>query len=90
VKDLRDQAWWSDADRAELDALAHELVAAVFEHREAGCEVCAAGFPLCPAVRAAIERVVEWREARILLSRAAWLVARQDRLDQAAEARGER
>jgi hypothetical protein len=82
VKDLRAQPWWTASDRAELDALAHELVTSVFLHRES-CAACAAGYPPCPAVRAAVERVLEWREARILLSRATWLRARQDRLDRA-------
>ena len=86
--DLRQQPWWTPADRAELDAFAYELVDAVHTHRDSGCELCAAGYPSCPVVRAAITRVVEWRDPRVLLSRAAWLRARQDRLDEAvSEAR---
>jgi hypothetical protein len=82
VKDLRLMPWWTAADRAELNALTHELTEQVFSHREQ-CSVCAAGFPPCPAVQAAIGRVIQWRQARILLSQAVWLRARQDRLDQA-------
>jgi hypothetical protein len=77
VKDLRGQPWWTPADRAELDAIAHELVDTVFSHHEAGCRVCAAGWPPCPKVQKAIAVVEGWREARILLSRATWERSRQ-------------
>jgi hypothetical protein len=76
--DLREQPWWTLADRAELDAIAHQLVDSVQSHRRAGCEVCAAGFPPCPKVQEAIAIAVEWRDARIVLSRAKWERARQD------------
>jgi hypothetical protein len=89
VIDLRQQPWWTPADRAELDAFTRLMVDAVYGHREAGCEVCAAGYPPCPVVREAIERVVEWRDRRALLSRAAWLRTRQDELDQAVLAGAE-
>jgi hypothetical protein len=87
VKDLRDQPWWTPADQAELEVFAYKLVDGVYEHRAAGCEVCAAGYPPCPVVTEATERVVEWRERRIMLSRATWLRARQDELDQAGGGR---
>ena len=61
--------WWTAADAAELDVLVHELVSRYFEHTPR-CASCAAGYPPCPHVRAAIEAVVDWREARALLSRA--------------------
>jgi hypothetical protein len=77
VKDLREQPWWTLADRAELDVLAHEFVSDLFEHRES-CPVCAAGVPPCPWVRAAIERLTEWRDDRMLRSQAAWLRAQHD------------
>jgi hypothetical protein len=83
VSDLRQQPWWTPADRAELDAFAYGLVDAVDAHKAAGCEVCAAGYPPCPFVTEAIGGVVEWRDLRVLLSRAAWLRAWQDELDQA-------
>jgi hypothetical protein len=84
VNDLRSMPWWTPADRAELDVFVHELVADVDEHRQAGCDACAARMP-CPFVVAAIERVVEWRDDRILRSKATWLRARQDWIDESAE-----
>jgi hypothetical protein len=83
VKDLRSMPWWTPADAAELDLLVHELVDDVYEHRQ-DCERCAAGHPPCPWVNAAIKRVAEWREDRMLRSRAAWLRAGQDRLEAGA------
>jgi hypothetical protein len=83
VKHLHDQPWWTPADEAELDAFAQVLVDSVYEHRAAGCEVCAAGYPPCPVMTDAIERVVEWRDRRIRLSRAAWLRAREEERDEA-------
>jgi hypothetical protein len=89
---LREQPWWTAADAAELDVLVHELVAAVEQHRETGCRTCAAGYPPCPGVQAAITVAIEWRETRILRSRARWERSRQDRLDKVMEeaAAGER
>jgi hypothetical protein len=72
------QPWWTDADQAELDVITHQLVESVFSHRGAGCPVCAAGFPPCPKVQKAITVVIEWREARILLSQATWERMRQN------------
>ena len=69
---LRSQPWWTAADAAEFDAIVHELIDSVSSHREAGCETCAAGHPPCPKVQKAIALTLEWREARILLSRAKW------------------
>jgi hypothetical protein len=77
VKDLRSMPWWTPADRAELDLVVHEMVDDVFEHRRQGCAACAAAEP-CPWVRAAIERIIEWRDDRERRSLAAWLRARQD------------
>ena len=66
---------WTEADAAELDALAWELVTLVPEHR-ARCPRCQAqertGFP-CPHVGEAIEAVLDWQRRRRLLSRADWL-----------------
>jgi hypothetical protein len=84
--DLRGQLWWSRADECELDALILELAHAVHDHREAGCVLCAAGYPPCPRVQAAIAVVVDWRETRIRVSRAVWERSRQDWLDEVAEA----
>jgi hypothetical protein len=82
VSDLREQPWWTPADRAELDVLVYELVDEVHEHRQAGCTACWWGYPSCPFVRAAVERVLEWRDERMLRSRAAWLRVHQDRRDE--------
>ena len=57
IIDLRETPFWIEADAAELTVHVHELVEDLREHREAGCPVCMAGYPPCPFVRAAIERV---------------------------------
>jgi hypothetical protein len=66
-------AFWTDADEAELDVLVHTLVVDFFEHRER-CSACRpnrseASLP-CPHLQKAIREVFEWRESRLLLSRA--------------------
>jgi hypothetical protein len=71
--------WLTDADRAEWDLLWRVLVDEVFDHRERGCDRCADGS--CPAVRGAIEAVVEWAELRSLRSFAVAMRARQDVID---------
>jgi hypothetical protein len=84
VIDLRQQPWWTPADRAEFDALIRCLVDRLADH-EGHCELCAAGYPPCPHVCAAIENVITWRDMRVQLSVATWLRLGQDRLEQAAE-----
>lgn len=64
--------WWTEADRAELDALTWALVDGIFEHRE-HCATCAAGHPPCPHIAKAIGTVLNWRKGRELQSRARWL-----------------
>jgi hypothetical protein len=59
---------WTAADAAELDVLVYALVESVFEHREK-CARCAGPEP-CPHVQAAIAQVCDWREKRLLLSKA--------------------
>jgi hypothetical protein len=66
--------FWTEADSAELDVLLHALVNGYFEHRER-CRICLSGERPCPHLQAAIREVVEWREARLLLSRAEGLRA---------------
>lgn len=83
MSDLRAMPWWTAADAAELEVQVQELVDEVFEHRP-GCGVCAAGCA-CPVVRAAVEAVVEWRDDRMLRSRAAWLRVEQDQRDRDGE-----
>ena len=70
---------WTTADAAELDVLIYELARGYLEHR-ANCASCAAEYPPCAHVRRAIESVLEWREARELMSRAEWLRAERDRI----------
>lgn len=77
VNDLSVQAWWTEADAAELDVLVHELVRVAMIHRER-CSVCRGhGVLYCADMGEAIEAVLEWRDARILRSKAAWLRIRQ-------------
>jgi hypothetical protein len=72
---LNEQPWWTEADEAELDVLTHELVRVAFIHRER-CSDCHTGVRNpCARVREAIEAVLEWREGRILRSKAAFLRA---------------
>jgi hypothetical protein len=79
--DLRDQPWWTPADRAELDLLVRQLVDRLYEHKER-CSICRTeGSAFCPATRKAIEIVIEWRDVRVLLSQATWLRTAQDLLD---------
>jgi hypothetical protein len=68
---VRGNPWLTPADEAELDVVTFELVRRFFEHRDS-CETCAAG-GMCDGLRKALGAVVEWREARWLLSKAAWL-----------------
>jgi hypothetical protein len=70
--------WYTAADQAELDVLVWALVYGYFEHRER-CGRCVGPEP-CPHVQAAIREVVDWRDARALLSRAEALRAEQRRL----------
>jgi len=60
--------FWTEADQAELDVLLHALTSGYVGHRQR-CAQCAGPEP-CPHVRRAIAEVLEWREARALLSRA--------------------
>lgn len=68
---------WTFADQAELDVLLWALVTGYFEHRER-CARCDGPLP-CPHVQAAIREVVDWRDARALLTRAEVLRATRNR-----------
>ena len=73
--------FWTEADAAELDVLVRALVNGYFEHRER-CAICLAGTPYpCPRAQKAIAEVVEWRDARALLSRAEALREARRRLE---------
>jgi hypothetical protein len=66
------RGWWTEADAAELGYLVWELVGGYFEHRER-CRACrpdARPSIPCPHLRVAISEVLDWRAARVLLSRA--------------------
>jgi len=60
---------WTAADDAELDVLVHALTGGYVDHRDR-CAICLEGRIPCPHVRRAISEVVDWFEARKLLSRA--------------------
>ena len=60
--------YWTSADGAELDVLVWALVTDYLEDRD-GCARCAGPAP-CPHLQEAIAAVLDWREARLLLSRA--------------------
>ena len=72
---------WTAADAAELDFLVHALVTGYWEHRDR-CRACLSraepGSLPCPHLRTAIKEVVDWRDARALLSRAEALRAEQN------------
>jgi hypothetical protein len=65
--------YWTAADAAELDVLLRALAYGSAEHRRQ-CQRCTrrgeSGSLPCPHLQAAIAEVVEWRDARLLLSRA--------------------
>jgi hypothetical protein len=75
---LNAQPYWTEADAAELDVLVHEVVRVAMIHRER-CLTCRRerGIHDCAGMTAAIEAVIEWRDGRILRSKAAWLRARE-------------
>ena len=80
---LHEQPWWTDADEAELDVLVRELVVAAFVHRER-CSICRAGLQWCPFMVAALDIVLDWREGRVLHSKASWLRIRRTALEEMA------
>ena len=73
--------YWTEADQAELEVLLWALVDSHAEHRTL-CPTCVRAIEPCPAVQRAIAEVLDWRQARILLSRAEAL--RADQLEGAA------
>ena len=66
--------FWTAADGAELDVLLWALATGYDEHRKL-CRACRpdpdpdAPYP-CPSLMRAVGEVVDWRDARALLSRA--------------------
>jgi len=68
------QQWWTEADRAELDLVCWELVKAMEAH-EANCFECLANPYGCDTVRDLLDAVIEWRDRRLLLTKAQTLRA---------------
>lgn len=87
IADLRAQPWWTEADVAELDLLTHELVRVAFIHRER-CSTCRGerGVLHCAQVGEAIRLAIEWRDGRVLRSKAAWLRAREEAIAETVAA----
>ena len=79
---MRAPPWWTPADELELNLLVHELARAALLHRES-CSTCSAGGPWCPSMAGALESVIEWREGRVLRSKAFWLRERQSEREEA-------
>lgn len=73
---LSQQEFWTAADQAELELLAHEFTETALAHRER-CTICSQGGPWCDPLEEVFEAILRWRAGRILQSKAAWLRARQ-------------
>lgn len=65
---------WTAADQAELDVLLWELVT-IFRRHRLHCTECLLGRSFCDPMRACVEIVIDWRERRLLRSKADWLRA---------------
>ena len=68
--------YWTAADAAELDVLIFEFVRVHALHVPA-CEECRQRGPWCRRLRDSFDAVLEWREGRVLRSKAAWLRLRE-------------
>jgi hypothetical protein len=64
--------WWTDADAAELDVVAWQLVHSYTDHLNR-CPACARGDRSCRALQRALDAITEWLSFRRLLSRAEYL-----------------
>lgn len=62
--------WWTEADAAEFDVLVWELVRLHGRHRDHP--------DVAAAVGEAVDAILDWRRARDLRSRAAYLRTMQD------------
>lgn len=84
---LNQQPWWTPADQAELNLLTLELVHGMTWH----FDNCPNGYTTshgsrhcdCPSIGQAIDTVLEWRESRVLHSKAAYLRHLQNQQDAA-------
>jgi hypothetical protein len=77
LKRLSDQACWTAADAAELDLVAYELARALWLHKTRCADCAGSLMPGCALTRVAMEAALEWREGRILRSKAQWLRVRE-------------
>jgi len=68
------EQWWTEADLAELDLVCWELVGAMRAHEE-NCLDCQLDAYGCATVRDLLDSVVEWRDRRLLLTKAQTLRA---------------
>jgi hypothetical protein len=78
IVNLQTQPWWTAADEAELDLIVRELVRSALIHRER-CSTCRAGDRWCPPMAEALEATLDWRDGRILRSKAAFLRLAEER-----------
>lgn len=68
------ELWWSEADKAEIDAVSYELVEAMKEHEES-CEQCRTTGYGCAVIRDVLEATIAWRDGRLLRTKAETLRA---------------
>jgi hypothetical protein len=77
-----DRPYWTPADEAEWDLLVTELFRAVWLHRDRCLDCNHASLTWCAPLEDAFWAVWEWREGRILRSKAVWLAMLQAELEQ--------
>lgn len=63
------ELWWTEADLAEIDCVAYDLVDAMKTHEE-HCETCRTTQVGCLAIREALEAAIVWRDRRLLRTKA--------------------
>ena len=71
-QDVAPPAWWTDADQAELDLIAHDLFELTYVHHMNcdGCHRNAGGY--CQDLRDVWAAVDEWKQRRSLYSKATY------------------
>lgn len=72
-----EETWWTEADLAEIDCVAYDLVDAMKTHEE-HCEICRTTQVGCVAIRDALEQTIRWRDRRLLRTKAQTLTAELD------------
>ena len=65
--------WWTEADLAEIDIVAWDLVDAMKTHEEF-CDICQEGYR-CELISKALEATIAWRNRRLLMTKAQTLRA---------------